>query len=268
MQKDDLKMNGINRTNFVYKFKRKQHPFYRHSLDTSDHYKYAMAIYKPLRKVEGVQARINLWQPSVASTMAESSSQIWIKTKVNGIINTIEAGWHRNAQGTALGCYNLVCPGFVQNDNVNMIGQPYNQVSTYDGLQCYSTIQIVKHLSTGHWGLIVENIPVGHWSSHNFTHLAEGATHVYWGGKVWSINSDNERISKEEMGSGRYAQEGNGRASSFDSLGAAFQNEGFHSVTPHNLTYQYSGPCYSISHYNSGFFYGGPGVGPLCIVAN
>ncbi|XP_038717289.1 uncharacterized protein LOC120010581 [Tripterygium wilfordii] len=45
-------------------------------------------------RIEGVEARINLWQPSVDREKAHSSSQIWIESNVNGNLNVIEVGWH------------------------------------------------------------------------------------------------------------------------------------------------------------------------------
>ncbi|XP_038717288.1 uncharacterized protein LOC120010580 [Tripterygium wilfordii] len=249
-------------------------------------FEHAITHYRAEKKIVGVQARINLWQPLVINRKkAYSSSHIWIVSNDNR--NVIEAGWHRDEEGQS-GCYNLDCEGFKQNEDVDRIGKSYDEVSSYDDIQHTTTIKVVKSRSRRGWLLEVDGREVGVWPNEMFSDLRDGAAGVYWGGETWIMNrndgdgdgdgdDDGEDTSVVEMGSGRFAEEGYNKASYFDKLRVALVGiSSAISVTPNNWELKSTSPCYTIRvKYNSGgeanndddnkgFFYGGPGVGPSC----
>ncbi|XP_038717290.1 uncharacterized protein LOC120010582 [Tripterygium wilfordii] len=241
-------------------------------------FEHAITHYRAEKKIVGVHARINLWQPLVINRKkAYSSSHIWIVSNDNR--NVIEAGWHRDGEGQS-GCYNLDCQGFKKNEDVDRIGKSYDVVSSYDDIQHTTTIKVVKHASSGDWLLVVDESEVGVWPNHMFSDLRNGAAGVYWGGETWIMSDgdggdDGEDTSVVEMGSGRFAEEGYKRASYFDKLEVAFEGLSFIPVRPNSWELKSTSPCYTIrAKYNSGgeadndddrgFFYGGPGVGPSC----
>ncbi|KAL0007937.1 hypothetical protein SO802_009439, partial [Lithocarpus litseifolius] len=98
---------------------------------------------------------INVWNPYTQETIEFSLSQFWMKACRNGQdLNTIEAGmmvyeylygnnntrifmyWTiRDDSYQNIGCYNLVCSGFVQVNNQIATGATVTPYSNYDGTQ-------------------------------------------------------------------------------------------------------------------------------------
>lgn len=108
---------------------------------------------------------------------------------------------------------------------------------------------------------------VGYWPQELFSHLADHASMVEWGGEVV-----DERITGDhtttQMGSGRFARDGFGKASYFRNLQVVDSDNSL--VKPQNLqTVAENSNCYDIkSDYADDrgvhFYYGGPGRNPDC----
>ncbi|RHN41642.1 putative neprosin [Medicago truncatula] len=105
----------------------------------------------------GAQAIINVWAPHVESPNEFSLGQIWIVSGSGKDLNTIEVSAGRygdnrprlftfwTADGyDQTGCYDLLCPGFVQTNNKFAIGTPISPISTYNGGQYEITLFIFK----------------------------------------------------------------------------------------------------------------------------
>nr|GFD06586.1 hypothetical protein [Tanacetum cinerariifolium] len=93
-------------------------------------------------KVYGAKARLNVWAPNVVGNDF-SISQIWVIADVsNHGVNTVEAGWHPDGYNS--GCYNLLCPGFVQISSRVGLGAAFGPVSKYNGQQYESVFMIWK----------------------------------------------------------------------------------------------------------------------------
>lgn len=112
-----------------------------------------------------------------------------------------------------------------------------------------------------------DNTLVGYWPSELFTHLADRATMVEWGGEIVNSRAKNEHTSTQ-MGSGRFADEGFAKASYFRNLEIVDSDNNL-SPARDITTLAENINCYNIqSSYNNEwgthFYYGGPGKNPQC----
>ncbi|KAF8412540.1 hypothetical protein HHK36_000508 [Tetracentron sinense] len=160
----------------------------------------------------GAKALINLQNPSVEMDKY-STAQIWIENGILTEINSIQVGWavtlilfevhprlygdngtHLTAYWTAdsynkTGCFNTLCPGFVQTHSKIALGAVYEKTSTYEGDQRRTNIKIAQDLTTGSWWLTLEDsMEIGYWPKEIFTHLNKGANYVRYGGMVYSTS--------------------------------------------------------------------------------
>ncbi|KAF8379095.1 hypothetical protein HHK36_028524 [Tetracentron sinense] len=165
--------------------------------------------------LHGAKAHINVYNPRVAADQT-STGQMWVE---NGpFINSIQAGWivspplygdHSTRLFTAwtadgyhrTGCWNTLCPGFVQVDKKVYLGEAFSKTSVYNGDQYEMIFHIYQDLVTGNWWFVCtpDNIHVGYWPKSIFTDLAKGASMVSWGGRT----SGAPEATSAEMGSGK-----------------------------------------------------------------
>ncbi|WJZ85724.1 hypothetical protein VitviT2T_005244 [Vitis vinifera] len=181
----------------------------------------------------------------------------------------VNAKGHEADGYQSTGCYNTLCPGFVQVDKEIVVGTAIAPVSTISGELYESNIFIWKDPKTENWWLgYGNNNAVGYWPSNLFTHLAANATLVEWGGEVFNSKPNGAHTSTQ-MGSGRFAQEGNGKASYFRNLGLVDSNNDIN--PPQSISTQADNSnCYNINLLNNNddwgthFYFGGPGFNPNC----
>ncbi|XP_015875549.1 protein neprosin [Ziziphus jujuba] len=235
----------------------------------------------------GAKATINVWDPSIQVVNEFSLSQIWVLSgSFDGSdLNSIEAGWQVSPElygdsrprlftywttdsYQATGCYNLLCAGFVQTNSKIAIGAAISPVSSYSGNQYDISILIWKDPRLGNWWMgFGENILVGYWPAELFTHLADHATMVEWGGEVVNTRANGKHTSTQ-MGSGHFADDGFGKASYFRNLEVVDSDNSLSSVHDISILAENTN-CYDIkSYYNNDwgtyFYYGGPGNNPQC----
>ncbi|XP_038698957.1 uncharacterized protein LOC119996409 isoform X2 [Tripterygium wilfordii] len=193
-------------------------------------HEHAIAYTGSSQDVYGAKATISVWDPSVQVVNEFSLSQIWVLSgSFDGSdLNSIEAGWQVSPElygdsrprlftywtsdsYQATGCYNLLCAGFVQTNSRIAIGAAISPVSSYNGNQYDITVLIWKDPKLGNWWMgFGDNTLVGYWPTELFTHLADSATMVEWGGEI--VNSRaNGRHTSTQMGSGQFAGEGFGK---------------------------------------------------------
>ncbi|KAL5716066.1 hypothetical protein ACHQM5_017804 [Ranunculus cassubicifolius] len=181
-------------------------------------------IKAPIGNYYGARAILNVWQPTVSGSDSFSLSQIWLTSGPSHDLNTIEAGWivypksfgtqtrhfvHWTADGyEKTGCYNTVCPGFVQVNQRIPVDAPLAQVSTYNGQQHEIQIDIFKDPRSGNWFLLRDGLTIGYWPSSIFNTLNTNAERVDWGGETEFIGRD----AYPPMGSGHFPEEGYGKA--------------------------------------------------------
>ncbi|MED6131160.1 hypothetical protein PIB30_007128 [Stylosanthes scabra] len=250
-------------------------------------HEHAIAYTGSSEEVYGAKATINVWDPSIQVVNEFSLSQIWILSgSFDGSdLNSIEAGWQVSPElygdsrprlftywtsdsYQATGCYNLLCSGFVQTNSRIAIGAAISPISSIDSNQYDITILIWKDPKVGNWWMSFgDSTLVGYWPAELFTHLAQHATMVEWGGEVVNTRATGQHTSTQ-MGSGHFAEDGFGKASYFRNLEIVDTDNSLSSV--HEIsTLAENTNCYDIkSSYSDDwgtyFYYGGPGNNPQC----
>lgn len=112
-----------------------------------------------------------------------------------------------------------------------------------------------------------ENTLVGYWPAELFTHLADRATMVEWGGEVVNSRANGQHTSTE-MGSGHFAEDGFGKSSYFRNLEIVDSDNSLISVRDISTLAENTN-CYNIksgsnNQWGTYFYYGGPGRNPEC----
>ncbi|WJX12833.1 hypothetical protein P8452_03286 [Trifolium repens] len=250
-------------------------------------HEHAIAYTGSSQEIYGAKASISVWDPSIEVMNEFSLSQIWVLSgSFDGPdLNSIEAGWQVSPElygdnrprlftywtsdsYQATGCYNLLCAGFIQTNNKIAIGAAISPVSSYAGSQYDISILIWKDPRVGNWWMSYgDNTLVGYWPAELFTHLADHATMVEWGGEVVNSRS-NGRHTSTQMGSGHFAEDGFGKASYFRNLEIVDIDNTLSSVQSIS-TLAENKNCYDIENSYSNewgtyFYYGGPGNNPQC----
>lgn len=250
-------------------------------------HEHAIAYTGSSLEVYGAKATINVWDPSIQVVNEFSLSQIWVLSgSFDGSdLNSIEAGWQVSPElygdsrprlftywtsdsYQATGCYNLLCSGFVQTNSRVAIGAAISPVSSYAGNQYDISILIWKDPKIGNWWMSFgDNTLVGYWPAELFTHLANHATMVEWGGEVVNSRANGEHTSTQ-MGSGHFAEDGFGKASYFRNLEIVDSDNSLTAVQSISTLAENTN-CYNIessysNEWGTHFYYGGPGSNPLC----
>ncbi|XP_015572842.1 uncharacterized protein LOC8274537 isoform X1 [Ricinus communis] len=231
----------------------------------------------------GAHAKLNVWNPAKANDGEFSLSQIWVLSGLDQDLNSIEAGWQvfpgdnkprtfiywtRDNYGQT-GCYDLVCPGFVQTSSKLALGTPIRPVSIYDGNQYDRDIAVHKDRESGNWWLQIRGQDIGYWPSSIFTTLAESATRINWGGEIVNYGL-NGRHTSTQMGSGHFPSEGYKKAAVLFKLG--YIDDSGVLRDPDGLEpYITKSSCYDLQFGEMGyddfgvhFYFGGPGYSTQC----
>ncbi|XP_020705022.1 uncharacterized protein LOC110115923 [Dendrobium catenatum] len=272
------------RASSVLKFGRKTVSRFRRNSESSGH-EHAVG-YVSGDQYYGAKASLNVWTPKVKSSSEFSLSQIWVISGSFGEdLNTIEAGWQVSPElygddyprfftywttdaYQATGCYNLLCSGFIQTNNRIAIGAAIQPTSSFDGGQFDISILVWKDPNQGNWWLeFGSGQLVGYWPSVLFSHLADHASMVQFGGEIVNTQPSGFHTSTE-MGSGHFAQQGFGRASYFRNLqivdwdNSLIPVAGLRLLADHPSCYDIQGGFSSV--WGNYFYYGGPGRNMRC----
>ncbi|MFQ6634992.1 hypothetical protein Gotur_010970 [Gossypium turneri] len=288
-------VHDVLRAKSLFHFGKKQRGFInpaRRRADAPDivsgnGHEHAIAYTGTTQEFYGARATINVWDPSIEEVNEFSLSQIWILSgSFDGSdLNSIEAGWQVSPElygdnrprlftywttdsYEATGCYNLLCAGFVQTNSRIAIGASISPVSQYTANQYDITILIWKDPKLGNWWMgLGDNTLIGYWPAELFTHLADRATMVEWGGEVVNSRANGQHTSTQ-MGSGQFPEGGFGKSSYFRNLEVVDADNSLSSVRDISTLAENTN-CYNIrSSYNKEwgtfFYYGGPGNNPRC----
>ncbi|GMJ12234.1 hypothetical protein like AT4G23370 [Hibiscus trionum] len=223
----------------------------------------------------GATTRMNVWAPSTLPGQSSMSS-IWIANGPFQDLNVIEAGWavHRllfSDNHTRLlaywtgdghkttGCYNYLCPGFVQVHREISLGLVLNQISVYNGVQHDIEIGILRD---GEWWLKYFNQFIGYWPQKLFFYMYGGANNVEWGGHIFSPVKE----PSPAMGSGHFPKDGLQNKSAYFKDTQIWDNVHLIYPQPDQLVASSGRPdCYEakltpgVAPNPMDFFYGGPG---------
>uniref|UniRef100_A0A0E0LY32 Neprosin PEP catalytic domain-containing protein n=1 Tax=Oryza punctata TaxID=4537 RepID=A0A0E0LY32_ORYPU len=251
------------------------------------------AIAYTAAEVYGARATISVWAPEIDEANGFSLSQLWILSgSFNGSdLNSIEAGWQVSPElygdnrprlftywtsdaYEATGCYNALCPGFVQTSSRIAIGASISPISSVGGPQYDMTLLVWKDPKLGNWWLSYGDGAgglVGYWPAELFTHLSDHATMVEWGGEVVNTHPPGSAHTATQMGSGHFAAEGFGRAAYFRNLETVDADNSLAAVPLDAIqTMAEDAGCYDIRKaydddddgrggWGAHFYYGGPG---------
>ncbi|KAJ0763297.1 putative neprosin [Helianthus annuus] len=235
------------------------------------------------REFYGAKALLNVWRPNVTGNDF-SLSQIWVIADVsNRPVNTIEVGWqvypslHKDslprlftywtADGYQSGCYNLVCPGFVQTNPNVCLGAAIDPTSKYGGQQYEGAYMIWKDPKSADWWLRVGTEVIGFWPSNLFTDLRDHATIIEYGGEVYAENLGTH--TSTQMGSGHFQNEGFRKAAYARKLEVVDHDN--HLIGVSNLGVISEKPnCYGVKNgysdaWGNYIYFGGPGYNPNCL---
>ncbi|XP_034709747.1 uncharacterized protein LOC117932579 [Vitis riparia] len=176
------------------------------------------------KPIYGVTSILNVYKPTLLSPDQVSGSIIYLSTGFgDDSKSVVSVGWavmppvyrdnftHLFAYWTAdnsktTGCYDILCPGFVQQSQEFALGRTFPG-SNYNGSQIHIKVLVSKDSKSGDWYLRVNGASVGYWPKELFRGAFEVAKEVNWGGEIFS-----PRQPCPPMGSGHFESEGTGRA--------------------------------------------------------
>ncbi|MCL7035474.1 hypothetical protein MKW94_015110 [Papaver nudicaule] len=167
----------------------------------------------------GGKGRVSVENPTVGPDQF-SSAQIWVQNGPDEELNSIESGWtvHPMLFGdndTRLfgrwtadgfkntGCYNMLCPGFVQVHPQHYFGSKPENISIY-GVVSYAFLYSVRRdPQSGNWWLILDDLNenIGYWPKELFSHLRNNASVIRYGG----VAGGGLKNQTPQMGNGHFA---------------------------------------------------------------
>ncbi|EOA32496.1 hypothetical protein CARUB_v10015776mg, partial [Capsella rubella] len=174
----------------------------------------------------------NVQSSSLQQSLQQNKTKLQViqkeqQTKPAGSPNIVSPKVNQNHSGlftywtadgdNKTGCYNTLCPGFVQVSSKFALGTLAKPVSTYNGEQYILRVIIFQDNITGNWWFLLRGKPIGYWprSLFNGEGIAYGASRVFWGGEVYS--AVRQRTSPI-MGNGHFPQEGYKKAAFVNGL--------------------------------------------------
>ncbi|KAM0827174.1 hypothetical protein ACQ4PT_068363 [Festuca glaucescens] len=241
-------------------------------------------------KYYGAKATINVWEPKIQQPNEFSLSQLWILGGGGGSfgadLNSIEAGWQvspdlygdkntkmftywTSGAYQVIGCYNILCSGFIQINSEITMGASIFPISNLAGSQYDISILIWKDPKEGNWWMqFGKEYVLGYWPSFLFSYLADSASMIEWGGEV--VNSEPDAAhTLTQMGSGqKFPEEGFGKACYFKNIQVVDITNQL--KAPKGVgTFTEQSNCYDVQNGNNGdwgtyFYYGGPGKNSNC----
>ncbi|XP_077251418.1 protein neprosin-like [Tasmannia lanceolata] len=232
----------------------------------------------------GSRAVLNTWQPKITGNQSSGSLVILRDESPPEQTRSIHAGWlvsnglyhdflphlstawtNDNHQKT--GCYDSLCPGFVQISRDLPVGIGLSPTSIYNGTQYYIIVTVYKDLLSEAWWLLYgdEKKKVGYWPKVLFNStFADHADVAQWGGIVYNAGV----LPWPEMGSGHKPEINQQYRTACYIGGVNFIDKNGDSIpftkeNPYRIIA--SSPCYEFFHdiqvpgENYAVLFGGPG---------
>ncbi|CAI9093613.1 OLC1v1029160C1 [Oldenlandia corymbosa var. corymbosa] len=237
----------------------------------------------------GAKADIQVWNPHVGEDDEYSLSQVALKSGFLRDSEVVESGWAVNPSvygdrktrlfaywtvdgSVDTGCFDLICPGFVQINNKIALGAAVYPISNPTGLPFQITITILKDRDTGYWWLIYgESTLIGYWPRDLFKGMGLyfDAMTVQWGGEVYSTRMKSHPHPAIQMGNGDFPDPIFGNSGTMKRMRVAVNSQTFtRPIMTYTWTDEYR--CYNVFH-NTEFtndpelYYGGSGGFHWCI---
>ncbi|CAI9093612.1 OLC1v1029159C1 [Oldenlandia corymbosa var. corymbosa] len=238
----------------------------------------------------GAKADIQVWNPHVGEDDEYSMSQVALKSGTRRESEVVESGWAVNPSvygdrktrlfaywtvdgSVNTGCFDLICPGFVQINNEIALGAAIYPISNPTGLPFQITITILKDRDSGNWWLIYgEKTLIGYWARDIFKGMGlyYHAVTVQWGGEVFSTRMKSHPHPAIQMGSGNFPDTISGNSGTMKRMRVAVNSQTFtRPIMTYTWTDEYR--CYDVYYRKEyrdddpNLYYGGPGGFHWCI---
>ncbi|TKY56706.1 hypothetical protein E2542_SST21152 [Spatholobus suberectus] len=226
----------------------------------------------------GVNGKNSIYSPRVERKDQITASHLWVQNGPIDANNNIMVGWHVAPQlygddGTYFysswsdkfkktGCYNMLCPGFVQTHKGYYLGARIDNTSIYGGTMIEVAISISQDRVTKNWWLNIGNENIGYYPTTLFSNMTS-ADQVGWGGRT----STPPDTPSPQMGSGYFPDDNFVHACYFRFV--SFQNASRQDYGPKDYqaeTFTDRPDCFGVEYYgNQGrevgysLQFGGPG---------
>nr|KYP73056.1 hypothetical protein KK1_005665 [Cajanus cajan] len=238
-------------------------------------YHYAQASLTPLAgPYYGVSGQNSVYNPKVQRKDQISASHLWVQNGPIHAVNKITFGWQVDPQlyggdeGTYVyarwngGCFNILCPGFVQIHKGYYLGALVTDTSIYGGTMVEYNLAIYQEQRTKDWWLRMGNENIGYFPAKLFTTMFS-ANIVGWGGSTRTPPGS----PSPQMGSGYFPDDNFVHACYFRHVG--FQNTSRQYYGPPKYTvntYNDNPNCFGVEYYGDqkrevgySLQFGGPG---------
>ncbi|KAI3861844.1 hypothetical protein MKW92_003358 [Papaver armeniacum] len=198
-----------------------------------DEYRAGISLEIQGKKLSGASGVTNIWHPYVNHPGQFSGAEMVLQAGTTGQTNEIKVGWIVNpllygdamtrsfaywTGGNNTGCYNNLCPGFVQLHSTYTPVMAFENTSIVSGTQIKMASYIHLEPENGNWWLTLgtdePSTEIGYWPGELFPLLKQGAEHIYWGGRV---KAGNDAIAPE-MASAFYPNDDNDHTGSYENL--------------------------------------------------
>ncbi|KAF5198871.1 Nep-interacting protein [Thalictrum thalictroides] len=186
-----------------------------------------------------------------------------IGSKITGDNLTRSFVYWTKDQSKKTGCFNQLCPGFVQVHKQVTIGSVLKEISVYGEAQKSMDLSVFRDRNTGHWWLQLNGaINVGYLPKTLIPQLVEGLSDIAWGGLA--VNPPNGH--SPPMGNGHFPKGNFTTAASFTAVKIVDSTNTYR--IPDDIDVKFlveNRACYNIEFHgkylNEGlaFLYGGPG---------
>ncbi|CAI9093617.1 OLC1v1029164C2 [Oldenlandia corymbosa var. corymbosa] len=229
----------------------------------------------------GAQGDIAVYNPTVEGSDEYTLSDVSLENGGQGFFEAIRSGWMVNpmvygdkntrfftywtADGAkSTGCFDSLCPGFVQVSKDIALGATIDHISSPSNRPSQvMSISIYKDQNTNNWWVDLGGKKIGYWPSELFEGLSHHAASVQWGGDVYSTRLTTPHTATA-MGSGEYASPIDWLVGSIRGMRILQYSSGWKYPEWTN-TYADQYDCYSfylqIVADDPVFYYGGPGSG-------
>ncbi|KAL3745769.1 hypothetical protein ACJRO7_014827 [Eucalyptus globulus] len=168
-------------------------PFVSMDNDVSSHHMVSILV-DDLDTKYGVDAHLSVYNLTVVEDQF-SGHRLHIENGPSDHVSAIFAGWavypslngdgltrfitYWTGDGFRNGCFNILCPGFVQIHRTLTPNSPITPTSTYGGQQYEIRVHVEQD----------PDIAVGYWPKELFVNLGDGGKRVSWGGEGFSGKS-------------------------------------------------------------------------------
>ncbi|XP_057439974.1 uncharacterized protein LOC130731761 [Lotus japonicus] len=164
----------------------------------------------------GVRGTNSIYNPRVNKNQS-SLSHMWVQNGSEDDLNAIVVGWQvspdlygddrtylftfwtSSDNSKKTGCYNVLCPGFIQIDKEVFIGGVIDKTSVDGGPQFEMTVSLSQDNITKNWWVIINDINIGYFPAALFSNL-NSASLLGWGGRTTTPHG----TPSPPMGSGQF----------------------------------------------------------------